>query len=87
MRIITRTIRVGAGTVGTFAILLSFFFAWRGISDHLMQVREHWTRYCADVWLPCALFSIVCIFIAVGSVAAYRKSTEWEHRLHRSRLV
>jgi hypothetical protein len=87
MRLIARTIRVGAGTVGTFAILLSFFFAWRGISDYFVQVREHWTRYCADVWLPCALLSIISIFIALGGAVAYRKSTEWEHRLDGSRVV
>ena len=87
MRILAKIVRVVAGTVGAFALLLSVFLAWRGISDHLMQVRNHWDRYCADVWLPCAVLAIISIFVAFGSLVAYRKITAWEHRLHGPREV
>jgi len=82
MRIIARVARFGALALSTLAVLLSAFFAWRGASDYVMQRSQHWTRYCADVWLPCALLSGLCILIAYASAKAYRKTTAWEHRLH-----
>ena len=81
MHILAKVVRLIAATVGAFALLLSLFLAWRGIADHLMQVRNHWERYCADVWLPCAVLSIISIFVAFGSLVAYRRITAWEHRL------
>ena len=85
MRIVASISRFAAATLGTLAVVLSAFLAWRGVSDYAMQRSERWTRYCADVWLPCAVLSIFCILLACASAMAYRKSTAWEHSLHGSR--
>jgi hypothetical protein len=84
---LARILRIASGVLAAGALLLAVWCAYVGLSDYAMQHREHWDRYCADVWLNSGLVCLVSIGIAITSLLAYRKSTAWEHRLHTTRAV